>query len=95
MTMKGHELITRERVDQMEKHGFTVERDLSIGSITLMIAAQAILNWEADEWPDAFDMDVFLHILRKPQPQQWAIAGAFLAAAIDVHHLEQQAPKNT
>lgn len=81
--LDGASAITRERIDQIEKHGFTLEHDERIGAIKLAVAAQAVLNCESDEWPDELDEAVFHHIMTKTLEQQWAIAGAFLAAAID------------
>lgn len=81
--MTGAELITKERIEQIQKHGFGPTRDDQYTRFELQLAAKAILNNEQDEWPDGFDPQVFQHIMRKPMLDQVVIAAALLAAEVD------------
>lgn len=82
----GIELIAKERQEQIEKHGYTVEHDVDVnGDITLIQVAIYCLDptHEFLRYPKHWD-EKYKHILRqKPRVERFAIAGAFIAAAID------------
>ena len=80
----GIELITEERIEQIEKHGMNVDHDSQHGDCQLVEASQAILDYcNCCSWPDGWDQSMLEHINSKPRVEQLAIAGAFIAAEID------------
>jgi len=76
-------LIAKERKEQIEKHGHTIEKDRDYPRGTLEQAAKAILSEDENEWPEDWGIEVFDHILDKPHHLKLAIAAAMLAAEID------------
>lgn len=79
----GIELITEERAEQIQKHGFDANRDDNYTIEELKDVATYLLTGEArfyphtwsKEWKDKFD--------KKTRIEKLAIAGALLAAEID------------
>jgi hypothetical protein len=81
----GAELIRKERAEQISKHGYTVEQDaVNNANQDLIFAADAIMHRYGDGWPAHWDKETYNHIMEKPRSEQLAIAGAFIAAQIDV-----------
>lgn len=82
--MTGAEMISKERKEQIEKHNFTVENDSRYSRNELIKGALFAINSDVFEWPRGWDSGFRNTILKKTKPQRLAIAGAFLAAEIDV-----------
>lgn len=86
--MTGIELIAKERQDQIEKHGRTVEFDVHTNTDQLLKAAEILVKpvispflrtrrpfgWCRIEWAKLID---------KPYLERLTIAGALIAAEID------------
>lgn len=74
----GIDLITKERSEQIEKHGFDTEHDKQHSYMQLVDAAKAYMYRDRYSWPftDRFKSD-------GSDEKNFAKAGAFLAAAID------------
>jgi len=87
--MTGIELIAKERQEQIEKHGRTLESDQrQNGSYQLSIAATKILSYPADVHnhnipPVGWDVDIYKKMASKSYKERLIIAGALIAAEID------------
>lgn len=88
--MTGIELIAKERQEQIEKHGRTVEYDeIQNSEGQLSEAAEMLLASEHEEgidpqsFPDGWDRDICSHMLSKPYNERLIIAGALIAAELD------------
>jgi hypothetical protein len=80
----GIELISEERKEQLEKHGWTPEHDDEVnsgGQLTqaAMYALTLDEEWYPKTWGDWFKIKV----THKPRIERNIIAGALLAADID------------
>lgn len=105
----GAELIAQERAEQIQKHGFTPERDRAYTDQELLQAAVSLLLLDetlflynggsedaADCWPENWNFDLFCKIESKDRIEQLQIAGALIAAEIDrlqYPQIEQAAAK--
>ena len=81
----GIELITQERQEQIEKHGYTVAQDKKINKeFDLCNAAIAVINGTVNRlpshWAPTSQME---HMCNKDYKERLIIAGALLAAEID------------
>ena len=81
--MNGIDKIAKERKEQIEKHGYTVENDLRYVKGQLLMAATAIIQVDDEHWPTDWDKGQYEKIMAKPRTDQLAIAGALVAAEID------------
>lgn len=84
--MTGIELITKERQEQIENHGFTVESDVKKypnGSMHLQWAAEGAMKGNVGTFPYNWPDDLCNKIADKPRIERLAIAGALIAAEID------------
>lgn len=81
--LSGAEEIARERIEQVAKHGYTLDHDKQYVHNQLIDAALAIINEDSNYWPDSWPEAIFDKIMNKPRREQYAIAGAFIAAEID------------
>lgn len=81
--MKGIELITKEREEQIFKHGFDPYHDDQYVGEELQQAASAILTQDWTSWPENWDVSWRDRIHSKPRIEQLTIAGALIAAEID------------
>jgi hypothetical protein len=88
--LTGVELIAKERQEQIEKHGQTIERDLRDNeNQQLAIGAQMLLaaEWEegidSESYPYGWNKEICHHMLSKPYKERLIIAGALIAAEID------------
>ena len=88
--MNGIELIAKERQEQVEKHGITVESDVEINSQGELAQVASLLAYKPfmyaqdnDDIPDGWDREVFLHMYNKNDIERLSIAGALIAAEID------------
>lgn len=86
----GIDLIAEERLEQIEKHGRTVERDDKENyAEQLATGAEMLLAMSHEEgidpltFPDGWDHDICQHMLGKPYKERLIIAGALIAAEID------------
>ena len=95
--MKGYKmnsgiaLIAKERQEQIEKHGRTVDHDLKVNDNEQL--ARAAGHLIAAEWnegmnidyvtPDGWDKEIFLRMMNKPYQERLKIAGALIAAELD------------
>jgi hypothetical protein len=81
--MTGIELITQERHEQIEKHGFTAEHDDLLPRGQLLRFASYLISSDNSYMPKSWDVDYIKSMHLKPRIQQLQIAGAFIAAEID------------
>jgi hypothetical protein len=84
----GIELITEERQEQIEKHGYTKDHDKRYVKKELVQAAEYCLSltglWNKSVfWPPDWDNSIAIRIAGKSIIEQLAIAGAFLMAEND------------
>ena len=79
----GIELITQERREQIEKHGWDVKNDSNYENEELLQAAVYCINQEIEEWPTGWDVYFQDKIIAKDRIGQLKVAGAFIAAEID------------
>jgi hypothetical protein len=83
----GIEMIAQERLEQIEKHGRTVEGDVKFnGSAQLAFAASALCYPTAAveaPCPWGWNPEIWKRIIEKPYKERLAVAGAFIAAEID------------
>lgn len=80
--MTGIELIAKERQEQIEKHGYTIEHDKIVNANNeLLDAAQAILF--GTEWPRNWSLHAIEKLESKPLYERVVIAGAWMAAWCD------------
>ena len=93
--MTGAEFITKERDEQLEKHGISVAADYEANANgELLDAATAIIQRDPVVWPITWDSATYKKIRLKPREEQLAIAGAFLAAEIDRLQMSQEEWEN-
>ena len=88
MKKTGIELITEERKEQIEKHGYTIENDIKTNSdnYQLTYVAQALCRKEMHiitATPKGWDYRLFSKMIEKPYKERLIIAGALIAAEID------------
>jgi hypothetical protein len=94
--MTGIQLITKERKEQIKKHGITVQQDkedntqhqLNLAAIMLTcppeVLDQRLKNDILEELEDmGWDTELILKMLNKPYEKRLIIAGALIAAEID------------
>ena len=90
---QGIELILLERLEQIEKHGRTVERDrtvnedqqLRIAAMKLLIKADGFDDTEAERRtpPKGWDKAVWRKMITKGYKERMIMAAALLAAEVD------------
>ena len=82
--MTGIELITKERQEQIQKHGFDETNDDKLVNSQLLYLAQYILFSNDCNLPkDTWSKDYIYQLHLKPRIEQLAIAAALIAADID------------
>jgi hypothetical protein len=82
----GIELIEKERTEQLEKHGRTIERDIAENPEGELRDAAIILisNWPMlMDFPENWQDDIMEHVIKKSYKERLIIAGALIAAEID------------
>lgn len=83
----GIELIAQERREQIEKHGRTIENDVSWNdNQQLPTAAMLLIDGGIKNemmCPTDWDNDIWLKMVRKTYKERLIIAGALIAAEID------------
>lgn len=88
----GIELITQERDEQINKHGFDVANDEYYSDNELIKAALFAINPDQFEWPYNWDEKFRDKIKGKTLIERLAVAGAFMAARIDQVILKNEEP---
>jgi hypothetical protein len=87
MELTGLEMIVKERIEMIEKHGFTVQYDVDENSMGELLEAIPVYLDNIypcyEEWPWRGDKEFFNKIHKKKWIERLAIAGALLAAEID------------
>lgn len=82
--MTGIELIAQERQEQIEKHKISIYDDIDHNDNGELIeSVRAIINQDFTEFPHNFTKEMGKKILNKPIIEQFAIAGALIAAEMD------------
>ena len=100
--MTGIELIAKERQEQIDKHGRTIEIDVLENWDFQLSTAACALCYEAIEEidmrndpPTNWDLELWQAMHDKPYNERLVIAGALIAAEIDrVNRLEKLNPKS-
>ena len=86
MEESGAELIAKERLEQINKHGRTVESDLRDNKFSQLIdGAMGILmtNRSQRDIPDFWSPEIWQKMIDKPYKERLIISGALIAAEID------------
>lgn len=88
--MTGIELIAKERQEQIEKHGRSIEQDQEFNdNCQLALGAEMLLASEHEEgidscsYPDGWNENICNKMLSKSYKEKLIIAGALIAAEID------------
>jgi predicted HTH transcriptional regulator len=89
--MTGAELIAKERQEQIEKHGRTVQMDVDHNRAYQLAEAASVLTTEKFRstkhrfslMPDDWDDEISLKMCKKGRKERLIIAGALIAAEID------------
>ena len=82
--MTGIEMIAKERQEQIEKHGRTIEKDVRENSdYQLSIGALKLLDPTDQLPPNGWDINIYNKMRHKPYKDRLIIAGALIAAEID------------
>jgi len=92
--LTGIELITAERQEQIEKHGYSLEHDREHDRAQLVAFAISILTESALHLPYDWDKKYLYKILLKDRSEQLTIAGALIAAEIDRINFIKEFEKN-
>lgn len=94
----GIELITIERLEQLTKHGRTLELDIEYNSMFQLTKAASILCMDSygsldlaseDYCPYGWDKNIWKRMASKPYEERVKIAGALLAAELDRINFKQ------
>ena len=89
--MTGIELISKERQEQIEKHGRTLRYDesqndnseLCDAAHALLLRGVSNLAYRVSTKPYGWDESIWLRMCQKPYRARLIIAGALIAAEID------------
>jgi hypothetical protein len=80
----GIDLIAKERKEQIEKHGRTIEKDVTENDNgQLKYGAVALLNSIEEDFPSEWDSELCKKMMAKTELEKVIIAGALIAAEID------------
>lgn len=79
----GIQLITEERKEQIEKHGWDLANDMDYGRNELVKAALFCISPKFFEWPFNWTEEFRKKIIKKNRVDQLKVAGALIAAEID------------
>lgn len=90
MKKTGIELIAKERQEQIEKHGRTIEKDVSENdNEQLSLGALMLLSVDYEEgidhasYPEGWDEEICTKMIGKSYEERLIIAGALIAAELD------------
>lgn len=86
----GIDLIAKERKEQIEKHGRTIEQDvmyndneqLAIGA-EMLLAVEHEVGIDSESFPYGWDKETCNYMLSKSYKERLIIAGALIAAELD------------
>lgn len=82
--LTGAEMISKEREEQIKKHGWTLENDEQYSEGQLIKAALFSINPSQFEWPYHWNEKFRDKIINKHnEVERLRVAGAFIAAEID------------
>lgn len=89
--MTGIELITKERQEQLEKHGISIQNDIDNNANNQLVdsALRLIMQDEAlheivlQNAPQGWNRKIWKKMCKKPYTERLIIAGALIAAEID------------
>lgn len=81
--MTGLELIIKERQEQIDKHGYTLEEDRFYNKNELLKAALFCIDNNIFEFPFYWNVSTRNKILSKSRIEKLTCAGAFIAAQLD------------
>ena len=87
--MKGIDLVAKERSEQINKHGFTVEEDSFYKKNELIKAALFCIDDSIFEFPYLWNVAYRNRILRKARLDRLVCAAALITAQIDQELTEQ------
>ena len=85
----GIELIAKEREEQIEKHGHTIESDATIYDGQELAVAACALAYPHhyangfDDFPEFWDRELIAKMVQKTYKERLIIAAALIAAEID------------
>lgn len=83
----GISKIAQERIEQVMKHGYTAQKDLENNADGQLASAAAFcLTTDPLYWPSNWDLEYRDKLVQKSSLQRTIIAGALLAAEIDVRN---------
>lgn len=78
---EGLDLVSKEREEQIKKHGYTITHDMKYTDGQLLDAVVSIIDQDLSRFP--FENDYFNMIMVKTPEERLAIAGALICAEID------------
>ncbi len=81
--LTGAQLIAKERQEQIEKHGWSLDNDQHYKHQQLKQAALYCLMPDFFSWPQGWIEKFKIKIDNKSKIEQLTVAGAFIAAEID------------
>lgn len=87
--MTGIELITKERQEQIEKHGRTPQYDIEVNNDEQLTEAAFVLMAEIPDdikpelCPEGWDEAIWIKMVNKPYKDRLITAAALIAAEID------------
>lgn len=81
--MNGIELITKEREEQLKKHGFSKDHDSEHTGAELVLAALYVLTDQDEFFPTNWNQSFKEKLSNKNPIDALKVAGALLAAEID------------
>lgn len=81
--LTGAQMIAKERQEQIEKHGWSLDQDQYYANGELAQAALYCMEPDHFEWPRKWDGYFKNKIDSKSDINQLVVAGAFIAAEID------------
>lgn len=81
--LTGKQHILQERHEQIHKHGWSLTHDQYYSSGQLVQAALFCLNPDCFLWPDTWDEEFRIKIIKKDKINRLRVAGAFFLAEND------------
>jgi hypothetical protein len=101
--MNGIELISKERREQIDKHGISVRNDVLYNSnpcsyyntMPIIVGVIGLLDEKFNHIPPHWNGKTVMHMRSKPYKEKLIIAGALIAAEIDrLQLIEEQEKQN-
>lgn len=89
-SMTGVEKITKERLEQKVKHNKTIKNDYQLyPDFELATLAQSLITGNYNDAPDCFPTELIENLFEKCYEDRLVVAGALIAAQIDVLNFEE------